>query len=144
MNPDDLVQRAKSLLISARDGTDADVSRAIEGLGLLVSAIRLKEGDRAASDFLNQGRALFAQEGTSRERRQVLDLLLNDTSTLLAAHGREDILSDAFQDGSSVFCRQCHGLVARTRWNAHRSLWCPALSLLGQDSMELDEGDQGV
>ena len=122
-----LVDQARHLLTSARDGSDADVARAIESLGLLVSAIRLRDGDQAASDFLKHGRALYQQEGTDRERARVLEFLLSDESSLLSLHGRQEILSDAFSDGSSVFCRQCGGLIARTRWKDHRDQWCPAL-----------------
>jgi len=47
---------------------------------------------------------------------------------LLCEQGRMDVLQDAYFDGSSVLCPNCHGLVSRKRFDAHVALWCPALS----------------
>jgi formamidopyrimidine-DNA glycosylase len=41
--------------------------------------------------------------------------------------GSEQILRDAFEDGSSVICTRCGGLVKSVRWEAHSSTWCPAI-----------------
>ena len=50
-------------------------------------------------------------------------------SSLLAeiGDGSELILKDAFEDGSSLICTRCSGLVARERWTVHCTFWCPAI-----------------
>ncbi len=53
--------------------------------------------------------------------------------TLLSERGQEDVLRDAFQDGSSVVCHMCGGLVARARWESHSELWCPSLMVEGDE-----------
>jgi hypothetical protein len=56
--------------------------------------------------------------------------------TLLSERGDEEILKDAFEDGSSLVCRKCGGLVAKVRWDSHASTWCPALP---ESSMDLED-----
>eukprot|EP00298_Acanthocystis_sp_HF-20_P004031 c14379_g1_i1.p1 GENE.c14379_g1_i1~~c14379_g1_i1.p1 ORF type:complete len:131 (+),score=65.45 c14379_g1_i1:36-428(+) len=58
------------------------------------------------------------------QARQVLSSLQNQES-LLGDQGRENVLVDAFKDGSSVVCTSCGSLVSCERWIAHKSLWCP-------------------
>ena len=48
------------------------------------------------------------------------------TSCSLAG-GDDDILHDAFVDGSSVVCTKCGSLIARSRSEAHGLKWCPML-----------------
>ena len=52
--------------------------------------------------------------------------------TILSEMGDEDLLRQAFEDGSSVVCRKCQALVSTARWEAHRDFWCSSLS--DQDS----------
>ncbi len=50
--------------------------------------------------------------------------ILTSQNTLLYEMGDEDILKDAFEDGSSVVCAKCGALVARARSSAHTEYWC--------------------
>lgn len=133
-----LVEEARKLLVSSGNAQN-DVARAMQALAALVSAVRIKDGDAAASALLERGRALFQErEGTDDERDRALDSLETQDS-LLKERGMEGILEAAFADGSSVLCRKCSGLVKRTRWEAHKLQWCPALESHGE--MVLDESD---
>jgi hypothetical protein len=42
--------------------------------------------------------------------------------------GSEYILQAAFEDGSSIICKRCQGLVSKDRWSAHCEYWCPSIS----------------
>jgi Tfp pilus assembly protein PilV len=48
---------------------------------------------------------------------------------LLMEQGRTNVLQEAYSDGSSVLCPYCHGLVAKRRYTAHTTSWCPGLHL---------------
>ena len=78
------------------------------------------------------------QCGRERERQRASQMrkmehtrqsLAAQTDALIAERdaSRTDVLHDAFVDGSSVVCQACGGLVPRTRWEAHCTLWCDAL-----------------
>jgi len=78
------------------------------------------------------------QCGRERERQRTSQMrkmehtrqsLAAQTDALIAERdaSRTDVLHDAFVDGSSVVCQACGGLVPRTRWEAHCTLWCDAL-----------------
>nr|DAD41341.1 TPA_asm: hypothetical protein HUJ06_015664 [Nelumbo nucifera] len=46
------------------------------------------------------------------------------TNSILAKTGREQIVLDAFSDGSSFICLQCGGLVSNHRREEHLAYWC--------------------
>jgi len=121
-----LIEEARRLLVSSGDA-QKDVVQAMNALAALVSAVRIRDGDAAAGALLEKGRALFQErEGTDAERSEAM-FSLGEEGSLLKERGAEDILCDAFADGSSVLCRKCTGLVSRARWNAHKTKWCPAI-----------------
>ena len=62
---------------------------------------------------------------TDVARSMVTNLLQQDT--LLSEIGDEDLLRQAFEDGSSVVCRRCQALVPAARWEQHRDVWCSAI-----------------
>ena len=104
----------------------------MRALAFLMNSVRLSHGDAAVDALLQEGRRLFHDEGTHQERADVLQMLSAQESFLSERGGGSAILADAFKDGSSVFCRRCEGLVARARWDAHSTMWCP----------KLDHGDE--
>lgn len=57
---------------------------------------------------------------------KICEALMEQPSILVEA-GCEDIIRDAYVDGSSVVCTRCGDLIARTRWKAHREMWCSVL-----------------
>ena len=69
--------------------------------------------------------------------------------SFLLDQGRSQIIEDAYRDGSTVFCKNCKGMIKRERWMAHVELWCPMASHIEdedeeeyEDAMthEMDEG----
>ena len=71
--------------------------------------------------------------------RAVCDDLL-ERSSILGDGGHRDLLQDAFEDGSSVVCVRCGDLVARRRWDAHKTAWCRMLP--DYDSDDDDGGER--
>ncbi|KAH9253342.1 hypothetical protein BASA81_008693 [Batrachochytrium salamandrivorans] len=127
----ELLLQAKQLLApSTSSSASSKVNRAMQALNVLVEAARMESGQEGANELLSRGRALFRErEGRDRaelDREEVLARLEQEPS-MLAERGKEGLLAAALQDGSSVVCRKCSGLVKRERWEAHCSLWCPAL-----------------
>ncbi|MQM22577.1 hypothetical protein Taro_055631 [Colocasia esculenta] len=47
-----------------------------------------------------------------------------DETSILAESGRNQIVLDAFLDGSSFVCLQCGGLVSNLRKDEHLAYWC--------------------
>lgn len=68
-----------------------------------------------------------SDENLDEVRQQALSELVNDSSLLGDKKGGEEVLAKAFVTGSCVICPKCKGLVGRDRWDAHASMWCPAL-----------------
>lgn len=80
------------------------------------------------------GRAGFESQNREKARlhRQMLEMALQASEELVQRpsiladrdDGSEEILRDAFEDGSSVICAKCGGLVKQQRWEAHKKFWC--------------------
>jgi hypothetical protein len=64
--------------------------------------------------------AFIGAENDLRRRVEPTD------SSFLEEMGKLSIARDALADGSSVICPACHGIIARSRLEAHRGSWCPA------------------
>ena len=52
-----------------------------------------------------------------------LETLLGRESILGEELRKDHILQAAFEDGSSVICNHCNGLIKRDRWGAHVARW---------------------
>jgi hypothetical protein len=70
------------------------------------------------------------------------DLLYNDS--ILKDMGDQEILKDAFEDGSSVICVRCNSLIKRDRWNAHNLKWCPLLQKNDNNDNNNDDDDDDI
>ncbi|GMH81977.1 hypothetical protein TrVE_jg176 [Triparma verrucosa] len=53
----------------------------------------------------------------------ILDDVLS-TPSLLKDRGNERIIKDAFEDGSTLYCKKCKGMIKKDRWTAHVEYWC--------------------
>lgn len=130
-----LIDRAR-FKISAGDGQEA--------LASLIQAITLSQGESAVGQVLSDARARAQGDRMSESSTFAsdhepflsdLDLALiaiekladNPSLLLDRGDGSEQILRDAFEDGSSVVCKNCGGLIKIERWDAHCATWCPAL-----------------
>ncbi len=136
---DDL-SRAVELLLNITRSNIAD-SNPEQALAALLHAVRITRGEDAIFDVLNQARERATaeidqqvlRESHEQARRISEELMRQDT--FLSERGEEDILRDAFEDGSSIVCVKCGGLVAKVRWESHAKMWCPAIS----DDMDVDD-----
>lgn len=116
-----------------------------EALACLIQAISLTRGEEAVIGVLTASKERAEKERREAEAAAIAEAnrhqstldeairasmeLLNTPSLLLERDdGSEQILCDAFEDGSSVICKRCGGLVKRLRWDAHCELWCSAIS----------------
>ena len=115
-------------------------SNPTDSLTALLEAMRLsapteESGQAAASAAMERVRSSLGDEIAdhvtdvdARQRRavEVVRRLLEDESSLLHQQGREDILRQTMEDGSSVVCSKCGGVVPSCRWRQHQLYWCEA------------------
>lgn len=107
-----------------------------ESLAALLQAVTLDSGPHAADQVMIRLRNelggdlaehIGSHHSIRRQRAQaVLQRLLQDESTELFRQGRQDILRQTMEDGSSVVCSRCNAIVASTRWQQHAQWWCSA------------------
>mmetsp|Transcript_23680 Transcript_23680/g.48014 ORF Transcript_23680/g.48014 Transcript_23680/m.48014 type:complete len:155 (-) Transcript_23680:286-750(-) len=109
-----------------------------DALSALMEAMKLNSGqadaDRAMERVRRElGHDVTVMEPEERMKRaaRVVREMLADESTLLFAQGRQDILRQAMEDGSSVFCTRCGGVVPSARWQQHQQFWCEAVEVSG-------------
>ena len=112
-----------------------------DSLAALLEALRLgapsnAQGNAAAEAALAQVRAAVGDavadhvtDVDARRRRAAaaVQALLDDRSTILSEQGREDLLRQTMEDGSSVVCGGCGGVVPSDRWRQHQLHWCDAI-----------------
>jgi hypothetical protein len=136
--------RVQQLLQFSRESINSgDKDGALEAL---IRAITLTRGPDAVMEVLSRGRDMVDQADRARRQaevqnqqqslrmerqlqeralREAIDMcesLMNSDCILTERDdGSEEILRDAFQDGSSVVCKMCGGLVKRERWDQHRT-----------------------
>ena len=137
-----------SLLQSSREKLSNGLPQA--ALESVIEAIRMSSGEDAILKLLDMAKEKARKELESgqppsqqsrpnimtkaeeremlKEARKACDNLINQPS-LLAEKGddSEYILQAAFEDGSSLICKRCQGLVSRQRWAAHCEYWCPEI-----------------
>ena len=118
---------AELLSMSHERVTEGDGQHA---LALVLDAIRMTQGEGAIMGILEQAKRKADQE--YEKSRAIADLKvarqvcrnLVDGDAILAERGEEDILVDAFKDGSSLVCSRCQSLIARSRAEQHLKYWC--------------------
>ncbi len=103
-----------------------------EALAAVLHAVRLTQGEDAIMDVLSEAKRRSEERFEAEVEKQLnvargmcRDLLRQET--ILMETGSEDILRQAFEDGSSVVCRKCGALVSVARWEVHRDVWCSTL-----------------
>lgn len=137
-------ERAADLLRFARANHERNPT---DSLAALLEALRLgapsqRRGEAAAEAALAQVRAAAGDavadhvaDADARRRRaaEAVRRLLDDQSTILFEQGREDILRQTMEDGSSVVCTGCGGVVPSNRWRQHQLHWCDAIVVEDKD-----------
>ncbi len=128
---DQLLQQCRSQIGSGL-GMDA--------LASVLSAIRISKGEDAIMGILGNAKRTYEFERQSStaslDLASILCEQLLQQDTILSEQGMEDILVDAFQDGSSVVCQRCNGLVPRVRMKEHSAHWCSAIAHEDNDDDE--------
>lgn len=83
--------------------------------------------DRVRSELGNEI-ANHVLDVNDRKNRavQIVREMLEDESSFLYEQGRQDILRQTMEDGSSLYCTSCGGVVPSARWQQHQSFWCEA------------------
>ena len=117
-----------------------------DALASLLHAIRISSGEESIIRILDQAKKRVDDDYALRDHSSAVTSAMNaiksmlEQDSFLSERGEEDILRDAFQDGSSIICQKCGGLVPQTRWEVHQNKWCPSL---GTDDamMDSDEDD---
>lgn len=138
-----------SLLQASRDNISAgEPSKALEHV---IQAIRLTHGEEAILKLIDAAKAAARRDMDQKIAAQTEEELvrqameasqrLTEQPSLLAdiGDGSEVILQQAFEDGSSVICAQCGGLVPRLRWETHRDTWCPHAASNRDGDLEGDD-----
>jgi len=104
-----------------------------ESLAALLQAMTLNGGPEAAHAMQQRletelgpdvANHVSGHHGRMERALQMIEELLQDESTMLYKQGRQDILRQTMQDGSSVVCGRCNDVVASTRWQQHQQYWC--------------------
>jgi hypothetical protein len=106
-----------------------------ESLAALMEALTLNSGRDSANVAMERLRTELGEDISNaigshhirmQRAMQIVSELLEDSSTLLYEQGRQDILRQTMQDGSSVLCKRCHAVVSSARWQQHQAFWCQA------------------
>lgn len=127
----------RRLIASAKDNYAAH--NLTESLSALLSALTLNSGEDAAKEALEKittevgSERVLSPEEQYQRAMKIIDELVQDDTTLLYEQGNEDILRQAFEDGSSLVCTNCGGLVPRDRWQQHQQYWCSNVEQDGSD-----------
>mmetsp|Transcript_18394 Transcript_18394/g.30824 ORF Transcript_18394/g.30824 Transcript_18394/m.30824 type:complete len:140 (+) Transcript_18394:24-443(+) len=137
---DDLSRAVEMLLtISKSEIEDRNPQQA---LAALLHAVRLTRGEDAIMDVLNQAKIRARDDVDKRFMTENLNeayrisAMLLEQETMLSERGEQEILKDAFEDGSSVLCTNCGGLVARDRMESHSQYWCSAIDPTNDDECD--------
>jgi hypothetical protein len=124
-----------------------------EALGALMQALQLNSGAASAERAMEQLRqhnyelqqqqvdAADPTTSTNMQRafRGIIEDMLQDESTFLFQRGKQDILRQAMQDGSSVVCTKCLDIVSASRWQQHQQYWCTSTSSTAAADMKDDD-----
>jgi hypothetical protein len=51
--------------------------------------------------------------------------------------GSEEILQDAYEDGSTIICQKCSSMIKKSRMDQHKEFWCPGINL-SQSELEIE------
>jgi hypothetical protein len=104
-----------------------------QALDLVVNVVRRTRGEAAIMQVLSEAKETAQREGylTKEEFDELKNSLEGETDPeaipIISESGKEQILRDAYADGSSFICKRCGALVSRKRKTSHEQLWCDAL-----------------
>mmetsp|Transcript_14946 Transcript_14946/g.22155 ORF Transcript_14946/g.22155 Transcript_14946/m.22155 type:complete len:239 (-) Transcript_14946:64-780(-) len=96
-----------------------------------------------------QQQQYYSQEESremTRRAMEIVEQLLNDKSTFLYAQGRQHLLQQAMEDGSSVVCTKCGDMIKAERIEQHVEYWCRSSVGGGEEESKscCSDGDEDV
>lgn len=121
-----------------------------DALSALMQAMTLNSGHVKANEAMDRIRGELGEEvaghimdrtGRMRRAARIVQELLEDESTLLYQRGQQHILQQAMEDGSSLVCIKCNGMIPVARWQQHQSFWCESAADCNRGSVE-DSDDE--
>lgn len=142
-------QQIRHLIDYARDHYQENPT---ESLAALLQALTLNSGAESAQLAMNRLRNelgddianhIGSHHGRMERAVRIVEELCMDKSTFLYEQGREDLLRQTMEDGSSVVCSKCTSVVSSQRWQQHQRYWCPALPCSGMENVHDDDDDIG-
>ena len=136
------IERVVGMLLDHTRSKIAEGSKD-DALAALLHAIRISSGEDSIIRILDLAKRKVDDDFTLRDqsiavqRATAAIKAMLDQNSFLSERGQDDILRDAFEDGSSIICQLCGGLVSQSRWEAHKKSWCPSLG--GDIVMDSDD-----
>ncbi len=91
-----------------------------------------------------QNQQHYSQEESmemTRRAMEIVEQLLNDKSTFLYAQGRQHLLQQAMEDGSSVVCTKCGDMIKADRIEQHVEYWCRSVVAKEENKSSCPDGD---
>ena len=107
-----------------------------DALSALMKAMTLNSGQSKADHAMNRIRSELGSDvadhvmdrtGRMQRAADIVKELLSDETTFLYQQGRQQILQQAMEDGSSLVCTKCNAMVSAARWEQHQTYWCEAI-----------------
>jgi len=95
-----------------------------EALDLLMEVVRKTQGDKGVNDIMEKGKQQYSQLCDEEENKEKAE---EQHQSFLELQGKGSIIAGAYNDNSSSICDDCHGLIANSRLESHKLLWCPAI-----------------
>ena len=121
-----------------------------DALLALLQALQLNSGPESAERAMERIRQELGsdichhvqdRQGRLDRAVRMVQQLVSDESTVLFAQGNQHLLQQAMEDGSSVVCSKCGGMVPAARWQQHAAYWCQAVEDEEHKDEEHETGD---
>lgn len=123
-------EEVAEVVIKAREALRK--GNAFKALEHVVLAIQKTRGEGAILQVLDEAKKAAKERGymTEEEFAELNGTLEGADATeepIISERGKEQILRDAYADGSSILCKRCGALVPVKRKSNHDQFWCEAL-----------------
>mmetsp|Transcript_24040 Transcript_24040/g.47747 ORF Transcript_24040/g.47747 Transcript_24040/m.47747 type:complete len:237 (-) Transcript_24040:1217-1927(-) len=125
-NPSDALSALMGAL-TLSSGNNAAAQHAMQRIRSELGDVVADSISSSSSLQYQQQQQYYSQEESremTRRAMEIVEQLLNDKSTFLYAQGRQHLLQQAMEDGSSVVCTKCGDMIKAERIEQHVEYWC--------------------
>jgi len=125
-NPSDALSALMGAL-TLSSGNNAAAQHAMQRIRSELGDVVADSISSSSSLQYQQQPQYYSQEESkemTRRAMEIVEQLLNDKSTFLYAQGRQHLLQQAMEDGSSVVCTKCGDMIKAERIEQHVEYWC--------------------